>query len=382
MAGQQQCFECKTLTKYKCINCKVCVCNRPSCSVAEVDEETDGWVENINVANCNSCFLGYNKLMPLDRLEGDHEEEDEEVANILSSKNNKNGMKKSGRRSLWTSKHIDDMVDIIVNSENYKKNLIFMNNRRSTNTEIYNNVLKQIKERHPTFPLAVGQIRNKFKWCVGVCKKVALTVQTATGVKRFIEEKGYGKWFDALFPLIKSRDSCQPEQSVEPSTSNCSSSSNSSTPVGQTQENDDCDDDDVYTEKTEGCTTKRKSKGLFVPIKKRKKKNNESESVTKVLKILETMVENDPMKDLLQIMKDDAEKSRQMEMELLKMLCTNVQGYVPQMAPKENLGPQQQYLQSPTPQHWQPLGPPAVPQTPPSRNHSWHNQAGMSSLTI
>ena len=160
-------------------------------------------------------------------------------------------------------------------------------------------------------------------------------------MKRFNEEKGYGKWFDALFPLIKSRDSSQPEQSVEPSTSNCSSSRNSSTPVGQTQENDDYDDDvdDIYTEKTERCTTKRKSKDLFVPIKKRKKKNNESESVTKVLKILETMVENDPTKDLLQFMKDDAEKSRQIEMELLKMLCTNVQEYVPQMTPKENLGP-------------------------------------------
>ena len=48
MTCQQQCVECKTSTKYKCINCKVCVCNRPSCSVAEVDEETDGWVENIS----------------------------------------------------------------------------------------------------------------------------------------------------------------------------------------------------------------------------------------------------------------------------------------------------------------------------------------------
>ena len=100
MAGQQQCVECKTSTKYKCINCKVCVCNRRSCSVAEVDEETVGWLENISVAYCNSCFLGYNKLMPLDRLEGGNEEEDDEVANILSSKNNKNGMKTSGRRSL------------------------------------------------------------------------------------------------------------------------------------------------------------------------------------------------------------------------------------------------------------------------------------------
>lgn len=86
-------------------------------------------------------------------------------------------------------------------------------------------------------------MRTKFKWCVSVCKKVALTIQTATGIKRFIEEKGYGKWFDGLFPLIKSRDSCQPEQAIEPSAS--VSSSSTSTPVNfPDKDNDDEDDDD------------------------------------------------------------------------------------------------------------------------------------------
>ena len=53
------CVECKTSTKHKCINCKVCVCNRPSCSVAEVDEETDDWVENISVAYCNRPTVAF-----------------------------------------------------------------------------------------------------------------------------------------------------------------------------------------------------------------------------------------------------------------------------------------------------------------------------------
>ena len=45
---------------------------------------------------------------------------------------------------------------------------------------------------------------------------------------------------------------------------------------------------------------------MFVPIRKKKKKN-ESEPVGKILKILETMAENDPTKELLNFMKEDAE---------------------------------------------------------------------------
>ena len=63
------CVECKTSTKYKCINWKVCVCNRPSCSVAEVDEETDGWVEYLyKCCILQQLILGYNRLMPLCRI--------------------------------------------------------------------------------------------------------------------------------------------------------------------------------------------------------------------------------------------------------------------------------------------------------------------------
>ena len=57
-----------------------------------------------------------------------------------------------------------------------------------------------------------------------MCKKVALTIQTATGIKRFVEDKGFSKWFDLLFPLIKGRDSYQPERAIEPSTGRPSSS--------------------------------------------------------------------------------------------------------------------------------------------------------------
>ena len=60
------------------------------------------------------------------------------------------------------------------------------------------------------------QLRNKFKSCVCICKKAALTIRTATGIAKFRDGKCIGSWFDKLYPLIKSRDSCQPERGMEP----------------------------------------------------------------------------------------------------------------------------------------------------------------------
>jgi len=67
-------------------------------------------------------------------------------------------------------------------------------------------------------------LRTKFKKCVSCCKQAALTQKTATWIKQFQEEHGFGKRFNALFQLVKTRDSCQPEQAFEPSSSNSETS--------------------------------------------------------------------------------------------------------------------------------------------------------------
>ena len=46
---------------------------------------------------------------------------------------------------------------------------------------------------------------------------MALTIKTATGIKRYLDDKGYGAWFNKLLSLVKTRDSCQPELAIEPS---------------------------------------------------------------------------------------------------------------------------------------------------------------------
>ena len=66
-------------------------------------------------------------------------------------------------------------------------------------------------------------LQTKFKKAVDDCKKVILIVKTATGIKKIEEERGYGKWFPNLISYVKTRESCNPELSVEPSA--CSSSS-------------------------------------------------------------------------------------------------------------------------------------------------------------
>ena len=44
-----------------------------------------------------------------------------------------------------------------------------------------------------------------------------MTVQTATGIPKFRDDKRLGSWFNQLYPVVKSRESCQPEQELEPS---------------------------------------------------------------------------------------------------------------------------------------------------------------------
>ena len=124
---------------------------------------------------------------------------------------------------MWRDNVITDMVDTICSSECLRTNLMFRNTSWARNTAIYTDVVKQLKERLASrgenFPLNVTQTRNKFKKCVAECKKAALTIKTATGMKRFQEEKNFSKWFSQLYNFVKTRDSCSPEVALEPSCS-------------------------------------------------------------------------------------------------------------------------------------------------------------------
>ena len=231
-------------------------------------------------------------------------EESDEYEDVSTKQLPKNkSKKKPGRKAMWSDSLVNDLVDIIANDEYYKKKLIFTNTKNQKNGNIYENILKEIEkragERNETVPFTGVQLRTKFKKLVAECKKVALTIKTATGIKRFQEGKGYGQWFNQLYALIKTRDSCQPEQAMEPS---ASSSSNPEL-------------DESTSTSQEGRNAK-----LFVPVKGQSNKRKKNETLLEVVDVIKKALENDPIKDLVDYMKEDAEKSRQHELMLAQML--------------------------------------------------------------
>ena len=133
----------------------------------------------------------------------------------------KGSKKKTGRKAKWSDEALADFVDIIVNNEYHQRKLIFTNTKYQQNGLIYEKISTELKERcnnrGQIINVSVVQLRNKLKRCVNECKHVAMTIKTATGIKRFQEEQGYSTWFDSVFPPVKTRDSCQPEMAVEPS---------------------------------------------------------------------------------------------------------------------------------------------------------------------
>ena len=209
MAAISPCSFCKENTKYSCILCGTSACLRKECSVYEFEEDTPGWKQFKKVGYCLNCRPS---------VELQIEDPDEEVTRLDESnekksrlnkrdmdtagargiygcssqssaqetphqQNNGNG-KRSGRK--WHECEISDMVDVITSSEEFTRYLIFTNTKKHKNTEVYESVLAQLNGRYKAvhgkeFPYKVDQLRNKFKWCVSVCKKACLTIKSATG---------------------------------------------------------------------------------------------------------------------------------------------------------------------------------------------------------
>ena len=140
--------------------------------------------------------------------------------NVSAGKEQKKEGKKQ-EKLLWSQDLQTDLVDIISNNERYRRKLIFTNSKNASNAEVYECVIKELKkrcaERNERFLHNVTQTRNNFKKLMSICKASLLTQKTASGIKRFQDQKEYRQWFDVLVPLMKAKVSCQPEQAIEPS---------------------------------------------------------------------------------------------------------------------------------------------------------------------
>lgn len=324
------------------------------CSIFEDDETVIGWKAGSSVAYCEPCFkevMEESELKTVNVVDDDSDEsredtvpekqeerpstkkksvngdkrkrkqmaesdDDDEVEEDESDGDSKtsrklffkkakgNKKKKPGRKAKWCPRVLDDLIDIIVSSNSYKKKLIFTNTKNQRNGELYGEILKEVKARASArgenFNFSVNQLRSKFKKCVCVCKQAALTQKTATGIKRFQEDQGFGKWFTALFEVVKTRESCQPDLALEPSASPSPSDLSG-----------ECVDDSA------------KEKELFVPVKAKRRQSSKERLDTatiEALTLVKEAVQNDPTKELISFMKEEMEKSRQHELKLFQLL--------------------------------------------------------------
>lgn len=118
---------------------------------------------------------------------------------------------------------------------------------------------------------------------------------------------------DLLHALVKTRDLCQRENACEPSaqTGNVDKQDTSK----NDQEVDGDDDDCASTlSSVTGRSGEVPSKGKCFSAKKPASKRAKTEQMTKALELLQSTIENDPTKELLQILRQDIKQYREQEM--------------------------------------------------------------------
>ena len=116
-----------------------------------------------------------------------------------------NKKKKYGRKGQWPDALINDLVDIIIEDEKLKEKLLFTNIKNVKNSQYYAIVIDELEKRcaenGEEFKFNLKQTRERFKRYVSICRNAIMTVKTASGIKRFQEEKDLGKWFPKLLPV-------------------------------------------------------------------------------------------------------------------------------------------------------------------------------------
>eukprot|EP00794_Sanderia_malayensis_P021050 gene21050-23105_t len=224
----------------------------------------------------------------------------------------KKGENKKGRKCVWKESFVDDLVDVILDNQKYKEKRLLANTR------------------------------NKFKRCVGLRREAALKVKTASGIKRFQEDKEFGRWFSKLYPVITSMVNCQPQQAIEPG--DIFEDSDASLP------GTDNANDQLSTPLAVTSLQGKKRKVLFVPehdsARKSKKLTTEKfmNETSQSIKELGNVLAEDPTKDLLDFLKEDAERQARSDDMFMSLMRNLVNG-----------GPAQaQYIQ-PRPIHSQPV---------------------------
>ena len=149
-------------------------------------------------------------------------------------------------------------------------------------------------------------------------------------MKRFQEEKNFGKWFSQLYNFVKTRDSCSPEVALEPSCSHSGDSHQTvdATKTGAKAHLGEINVQDNNSSSKDGDTV---AKAQFVPVKRGKRRLKRDPVVEAIV------IEKDPTKELLEFFKEENERARQHKMRLMQMMMAAphlyYSGYPAQGAP-------------------------------------------------
>lgn len=209
-------------------------------------------------------------------------------------------------------------------------------------TEVINEVKDRCSARDEEYTFDVAKTRQKFKRCVNVCRTAAMKVKTASGIKRFQEDKDLGSWFGKLLPVVSSMDNCQPEQAIEPG------SMETHTPPSRDEE---ITDDEDYNEDTptSGQRSTAESDEAGRPSSKKRRRNSyiPTPSTTKVLKpetilgeiketvsSLKSLASDTSSKDILDFLKEESKRQAERDTAFLQLLSN--------LIPQPNLQPPNQ----------------------------------------
>ena len=239
----------------------------------------------------------------------DESVEDEEEAEILGQELEAQGSvkrKKAGRKSCWPEEFVEEVVNVVCESEYYRKKLLFTNCKATKNLEIYCRIVKEAKNRlsesNKIFDFTAVQTRTKFRSCIAICKKASMKRKCGSGITNYMDNSP--AWLKKLFSFVESRDSCDPTLASEPSFAVLPESSP-----------DEGNDSRVFSSKTPDQT-----KTLFVPIpKKRLKKDTATSLLKEAVTAFNNYASKDPATGIIDFLKEENEKSRQHELRMMEI---------------------------------------------------------------
>ena len=219
-------------------------------------------------------------------------------------------------------------MDVILENDKFKNKLLLTNVKNVKNGQYYQQVIAEVKERckerEEEFGFTIPQTRQKFMRCINMCRDALMKVKTASGIKRFQEDKELGNWFNKLMPVISSMDNCQPQQAIEFGTES----------LGANDEESDFNDFDEQTSSSgssnssiQASTSKRKS--FVLTPKSAKKSKVSAESVLSEIKdtmnTIKELAADTSSKDMLDFLKEESQRQAARDDAFLKILGTLVQ---------------------------------------------------------